>query len=96
MISTLVWGGGFSEKSGSQMLKLKHSRGNMGLNLTCSFQELATRTETSEQAGVVESASQRQGSGGREHTNAPFVDGELLVEAFPAISPCASHVYVCL
>lgn len=48
------WGGGglVREERGSQMLKLKHSRGNMGLSLTRSLQELATRTETGKQAGV--------------------------------------------
>lgn len=47
------WGRGFVwEEGSSQMLKLKHSCGNMGLSLTHSLQELATRTETNEQAGV--------------------------------------------
>lgn len=51
----------------------------MGLSLTCSFQELATRTETSEQqAGG--GLCLKGGWGGlgceREHKNAPFVDGE--------------------
>lgn len=78
---TLRGRGGLAEQGGS-MLKLKHSSGNMGLSLTCSFQELATRTETSEQQAGRGSLSQRWlGVGGwvgvgceREHTNAPLVD----------------------
>lgn len=45
-------GGLVREERGRQMLKLKHSRGNMGLSLARSLQELATRTETSKQAVV--------------------------------------------
>lgn len=60
------WGGGLvREERGSQMLKLKHSRGNMGLSLTRSLQELATRTETGKQAGVALVSFIKGGGGAR-------------------------------
>lgn len=95
--------GGLSEKISSQMLKLKHSRGNMGLSLTCSFQELATRSETSEQAGVflVSVTKPRVGGwwwgggfGGIQTHH--FLTESFWWRPFPAISSCDSHVYVCL
>lgn len=72
----------------------------MGLSLTRSLQELATRTETGKQAGVALVSFIKGGGGLGEVLEEPTgrqtrpVDGELLREAFSAPPPSAPHVYV--